>query len=152
VQILLPVKRLTESAKLPVRGSEQAAGLDIFADETVYIYPGETKRIKTGIAIELPPGTVGLFMDRGSVSSRGLHIFAGVIDADYRGELEVVLHNANQIAHIAERSQDRLVHIRAGDKITQLVILPYIHMTAYEVQQLNDTERGEGRFGSTGDK
>lgn len=140
VQALVKVKRLTESAKLPTRGTEGSAGLDIYTDETVDIWPGITRRIHTGIAVELPPGTVGLFLDKGSIGITGVHNFAGVIDADYRGELMVVLHNTSTT----------IQHYEKGQKITQLVVLPYIALHPYEVKELNETTRNDGAFGSTG--
>jgi len=140
VTALLKVKRLTETAQLPQRKSEEAAGLDLYADEDVRIALDETAKIKTGIAIALPPGTVGLILDRGSVGASGVHNFAGVIDADYRGEVIVVQHNASEVPRV----------ISYGDRIAQLVVLPYIKLEPYEVQQLTTTQRGSGAFGSTG--
>lgn len=140
VQALLKVKRLTKSAKLPERGTVGSAGLDIFADEEIALLPDTTSKVSTGIAIELPPGTVGLFLDRGSLGSNGIHNFAGVIDADYRGELFVVLHNAT----------NREILIKKEQKITQMVVLPYIALHPYEVKELSETMRGAGAFGSTG--
>lgn len=140
MQALLKVKRLTESAKLPVRGTVESAGLDLFADEDILIKPSETKKISTGIAIELPPGTVGLFLDRSSIGINGLHNHAGVIDSDYRGELFVVLHNG----------ADHQWVIVKGAKISQLVVLPYIALYPYEVEELSETGRNSNGFGSTG--
>lgn len=131
---------MTESAKLPTRGTVGSAGLDIYSDEEIVLYPGKVTPIKTGIAIELPPGTVGLFLDKGSLGSSGVHNFAGVIDSDYRGELFVVLYN----------STDHEIIMDYGRKITQLVVLPHIALHPYEVQELSDTMRGNGAFGSTG--
>lgn len=141
IQALLKVKRLSSGAKLPVRGTPNSAGLDIFADEDyIFIDPGETRKIATGIAIQIPPGFVGLFLDKGSIGSQGIHNFAGVIDSDYRGELFVFLHN----------TRDRPAYFVHGQKITQLVIVPYLTMEPYEVDDLTTTERGNGAFGSTG--
>jgi dUTP pyrophosphatase len=140
VRALIKVKRLTESAKLPERGTEGSAGLDIFADENVSINPGETIKIHTGIAVEIPPGCVGLFLDKSSFGITGVHNYAGVIDSDYRGELMVVLHNSTSVGKVYV----------AGQKITQLVVVPFISLHPYEVQELSDTQRGNGAFGSTG--
>lgn len=140
---MLKVVRLTESAKLPERGTDGSAGLDLFSDQVepyIYINPGETKEIPTGIAIELPPGTVGLFLDKGSMGKKGIHNYAGVIDSDYRGELFVFLHN----------SSDEPLQIMPRQKITQMVVVPYIMLHPYEVNELSDTVRGNGRYGSTG--
>jgi len=125
---------------LPVHKSAEAAGADLYADEFVEIAPNETVKIKTGIAIALPPGTVGLILDRGSIGATGIHNFAGVIDSDYRGEIIVVQHNTTKLTRRIEK----------GDRIAQLVVLPYIKLEPYEVQQLTTTQRGSGAFGSTG--
>lgn len=143
MEALLKVKRLTDSAKLPERGTIGSAGLDIYSDQIepyVYINPGETKKLATGIAVEIPPCCVGLFLDKGSIGSKSIHNYAGVIDADYRGELFVFLHN----------SGEEPMQILPGQKITQLVIVPFLSLTPYEVQELSSTVRGNGSFGSTG--
>ncbi len=141
VQALIKVKRVSETAKLPVRGTSGSAGLDIFSDEDyIVLDPGETRKIATGIGIQLPPGTVGLLLDRSSLGSQGIHNFAGVIDSDYRGEVFVVLHNTTSDPYY-------IVH---GHKISQLVVVPYIELHPYEVDELTTTERGKGAFGSTG--
>lgn len=138
--LLLKVKRITESARLPVRTNPSDAGLDLYADEDVRLLQNTTTKISTGIAIELPYGTVGLFLDRSSLGSKSIHNFAGVIDSSYRGELFVVLHNAGTTTYT----------INKGAKIAQLVVLPILLPTAYEVNELTSTERGDKGFGSSG--
>lgn len=140
IQALLKVKRLRRTAKLPTRGSEQAAGLDLYTDLSEVLTPQATVVISTGIAIELPPGTVGLILDRSSMGKKGVHTFGGVIDSDYRGEIKVTLHNTN----------NQNIHIDDGDRIAQLVVLPIVIMQPYEVKELTTTERGSNGFGSTG--
>ena len=142
MQLLLKTKRLTESATLPTRNYPSDAGLDLYADETVLITE-QIKIIKTGIAIELPYGTVGLILDRSSMGSRGIKVFGGVIDSNYRGELLVGL------ARVAGSVHNMQV-VQKGDKIAQLVILPILLPEIYEVQELTETDRGEKRLGSSG--
>lgn len=140
--------KLDENAKTPTYGTEFAAGADLYAVTSglVVIKPGETKFIGTGIACEIPEGYVGLIYARsGLACKRGLAPAnkVGVIDSDYRGEIKVALHN-----HNAENSED--VFINKGERIAQLVIIPYIRAEFCEAESLDDTERGAGGFGSTG--
>ena len=141
----VPVKKLREDAKLPVYGSEFAAGADLFAclDEPVAVGPGETVMIHTGLAIELPLGFAGLVYARsGLASKKGLAPAnkVGVVDCDYRGELMVALHNHSAEARTVEH----------GERIAQLVITPYLTASFLETDTLSDTVRGAGGFGSTG--
>lgn len=139
------VKVLREGAKLPAYGTAEAAGADLCAciEGPVTIGPGETVFIPTGIALEVPKGCAGLVYARsGMACKRGLAPAnkVGVVDSDYRGEINVVLYNHGSIAQIVEN----------GDKIAQFVITPVL-TPAYEVvSELSDTVRGEGGFGSTG--
>lgn len=137
------VKKLSDNAKLPVYGSEFAAGADLYAAEGVTIRAGETKFVHTGIAVELPAGTVGLVYARsGLASKQGLAPAnkVGVIDCDYRGEIMVALHNHGGNARTVE----------TGDRIAQLVIAPYYTAEFTEAEELSETVRGAGGFGSTG--
>lgn len=142
----MKVKRLTDTAQLPTRASNGAAGLDLYADVPVgaiTIYPGETKKIHTGIAIELRPYHVGLVYPRsGRATKDGLRLAnsVGVIDSDYRGEIIVALHNDSQMVQ----------YIEHGERIAQLVVMQYEHEDVQEVEELNGTERGADGFGSTG--
>lgn len=142
----MKVKRLTETAKLPTRGSMGAAGLDLYADVPVgaiAIYPGETKKIHTGIAVELRPYQVGLVYPRsGRATKDGLRLAnsVGVIDSDYRGEVIVALHSDSQAVQ----------YIEHGERIAQLVVMQYEHEEVQEVEELSGTQRGSGGFGSTG--
>ena len=141
------IKKLNDKAKLPTYGSEYAAGADLYASlsEDMAIAPGETKMVHTGIAMELPMGYVGLVYARsGLASKRGLAPAnkVGVIDCDYRGELMVALHNHGGEVQV----------IVDGERIAQLVIAPYITAEFAQADELSDTVRGAGGFGSTGTK
>ena len=140
------VKRVNKDAKIPYRATEGSAGADLFAcvDIDIVIGPGERKLIPTGIAIELPDKGFGAFVfPRSSVSSRfgvSLANCVGVIDSDYRGEVKVPLINHS----------DEPYTVKNGDRIAQMVILPVILPVFSETDDLSETERGEGGFGSTG--
>ena len=141
------IKKLDENAIIPTYGSEFAAGADLYActGETVTIMPHETKLIHTGVAMEIPTGFAGLIYARSGIASkRGLAPAnkVGVVDSDYRGEIMVALHN-----HSAEPQS-----IDNGERIAQLVIAPYVVADFVLSDELDDTERGEGGFGSTGKK
>ena len=143
----VPIKKLDPEATLPTYGSEYAAGADLYAciKETVNFEPGETKLIKTGLAMEIPAGYAGLIYARsGLASKKGLAPAnkVGVIDADYRGEVMVALHNHSTIP----------ASIEPQERIAQLVITPYLTACFEETAQLSDTVRGKGGFGSTGTK
>ena len=139
------IKKLNKNAKLPAYGSEYAAGADLYAclDMPVVIAPGRTKVIPTGIALELPVGYAGLIYARsGLATKQGLAPAnkVGVVDCDYRGEVKVALFN-----HSGEERT-----VSCGDRIAQLVITPYITAVFEEKDELSETARGEGGFGSTG--
>ena len=139
------VKLLDPRAKVPTYGSADAAGADIYAltDGPVTIAPGETVLIHTGLAFAIPQGYVGLVHARsGMATKQGLAPAnkVGVIDADYRGELMVALHNHGKETRTVE----------CGDRIAQMVITPYLTAQFILTDDLDDTERGEGGFGSTG--
>lgn len=142
--MILNVKRLSDTAYLPTRGSACAAGYDLYSDTNAAIYPGETQRINTGIAVEIPDGHFGaIFARSGLATNMGLRPAncVGVIDSDYRGELIVALHND---------SVEECREVRCGDRIAQLVIMPYMSVDINEVDELTNTDRGAGGFGSTG--
>ena len=139
------IKKLNPNATIPTYGSEYAAGADLYAciEEAITIAPGETVLVKTGLAMELPIGYAGLIYARsGLASKRGLAPAnkVGVIDSDYRGEVMVALHNHSNIAQ----------SIEPNERIAQLVIAPYLQGVFNEVDELSDTTRGAGGFGSTG--
>lgn len=139
------VKRLRPGAKLPVYGSPEAAGADLFAclEAAVTAAPGQTVWIPTGLAMEIPKGYAGLIYARsGMACKRGLAPAnkVGVVDSDYRGEFTVVLHNHS----------DQAQTILPGDRIAQLVITPVLTPLFAEAEDLTDTQRAAGGFGSTG--
>ena len=141
------IKKLRENAVVPTYGSEFAAGADLYAavEESVTIAPAETKLIPTGIAMEIPVGYAGFIYARsGLASKKGLAPAnkVGVVDADYRGEVMVALHNHGT----AEQT------IEMGERIAQMVIAPFITANFIESETLEDTVRGAGGFGSTGSK
>ena len=146
MNIKVNIKRLDKDAVLPKYGSEYAAGADLFSSsETFEIGAGETVLVHTGVAVELPVGLVGLVYARsGLASKKGLAPAnkVGVIDCDYRGEIMVALHNHSSETRTVEK----------GERIAQLVIAPYYTADFNEVEELSDTVRGEGGFGSTGNK
>ena len=141
----IKVKLLRPGAVLPTYGTEFSAGADLYAclEQDITIAPGETKKIPTGIAMELPVGTAGLIYARSSLGTKkGLAPAnkVGVVDSDYRGEFMIFLHNhsgeARTICH--------------GDRVAQLVITPVFTPGFVEADELTDTARGTGGFGSTG--
>ena len=141
----IKIKRLTETARIPTRGSDKAAGYDLYADcqKTVYIAPQETMKIGTGVALQLPDGYfAAIFARSGLASKQGLRPAncVGVCDSDYRGEYVVALYN----------DSNRLRKVEPGDRIAQLVALPFLPMEFEECGELGGTDRGEGGFGSTG--
>ncbi len=141
------IKKLFENATIPTYGTPFAAGADLYAciDEKTDIAPGETKMVGTGIAMEIPEGYVGLVFARsGLACKKGLAPAnkVGVIDSDYRGEIKVALHNHNI-------SGDAL-SVESGERIAQISIVPYLKAEFEECDSLEDTDRGEKGFGSTG--
>ncbi len=136
----LPVKKLSPEAVLPTRAHADDAGLDLYSLEDAALADGEGRIVKTGVAIALPPGHVGLISDRSSMAKRGLKTAGGVIDAGYRGELGVVLLNLS----------GKMQSVAKGERIAQLLILPVATPAVLEVAELDTTARGDKGFGSTG--
>lgn len=140
-------KRLNSMATIPTRGSEKAAGYDLYAaiSEPISIKPHETAKVGTGLSFELPDETFGaIFARSGLATKKGLRPAncVGVCDSDYRGEYIVPLHN----------DTDEIMEIEPGERIAQLILMPYIPMIFEEVDKLSNTARGDGNFGSTGTK
>ena len=141
----IELKKLKESAILPTRGSKYAAGYDLYAclDAPVIIKPHQTAMIGTGLSVAVPEGWFGaVFARSGLATKQGLRPAncVGVCDSDYRGEYTVALHN--------DSGEERIVS--SGDRIAQLVILPFLEAEFESVDELSETERGSGGFGSTG--
>lgn len=140
------IKKLNNNAIIPTRGSEQAAGYDLYAccDKSITIHPHETVKIGTGLSIQPPTGYFGaIFARSGLATKNGLRPAncIGVCDEDYRGEYIVALHNdCNEYS----------TEIKNGDRIAQLIFIPYINVDFCEVNKLDTTERGDGGFGSSG--
>ena len=141
----IKVKKLRPGAQLPTYGTAFSAGADLYAclEEPVTIAPGETKKIPTGLAMEIPIGCAGLIYARSGLGTRqGLAPAnkVGVVDSDYRGEFMVFLHN-----HSAETRT-----VSHGDRVAQLLVTPVFTPGFEETDELTDTARGAGGFGSTG--
>ncbi len=143
----IDIKRLTPNAVIPTRGSEFAAGYDLYADteEPTVIPPNATVFVGTGIAVAIPEGYFGgIYARSGLACKKGLRPAncVGVVDADYRGEVKVAIHN--------DSNEERVID--AKERIGQLVIQPFLEVEFNEKVELPETVRGEGGFGSTGTK
>ena len=143
----MKIKRLTETAKLPTRGSEYAAGYDLYvdSDKVISVYPHKTVMLPTNIALEIPNGYFGAIHSRSGLSTKkGLALVNGVavIDEDYRGAIGIPIHNYGNLPQ----------RIEPYERVAQLVITPYKEVDFEEVEELSDTYRGNGGFGSTGNK
>ena len=137
---MLSVTKLSEDAFLPTYGSEYAAGLDLYSTKDVLVLPGERVLVPLDIAIELPKNTYGHILPRSGLAlKKGIHIGAGVIDEDYRGNVGVLLFNLGKES----------VEFKKGDRIAQMVVKPYVHVTVQE-KNVSESERGDKGFGSTG--
>lgn len=140
------VKLLHEKAQIPTYGSNEAAGADLYAafdGDAIEVPTGGRVLIPTGIAIELLPGTEAQVRPRSGLAAKfGLTVLntPGTIDSDYRGEVKVILHNTS----------DKPYYVNSGERIAQMVIAPFIRMSAVVVDELDNTDRGENGFGSTG--
>ena len=144
---IIAVKKLDERAVLPTYGSEFAAGADLYAclDTSVTIEAHQTYLVPTGISLEIPAGWAGLIYARSGLATKRNLAPAnkvGVIDSDYRGEVMMSLHNHGTVPQT----------IDPGERIAQLVITPYLTAQFFETEELSDTVRGAGGFGSTGTK
>ena len=145
--VKIAVKKLDDRAVLPTYGSEYAAGADLYAvsEQDVTVKAGETVLIHTGLCVEIPEGYAGLIYARsGLASKRGLAPAnkVGVVDSDYRGEVMVALHNHSAVDQT----------VTCGERIAQLVVTPFLKAEYTLSDELTQTERGEGGFGSTGRK
>lgn len=141
----IKIKKLKENAVIPTRGSTYAAGYDLYAciDEKIKVYAGETVKVGTGLSIAIPDGYFGaIFARSGLATKEGLRPAncVGVCDSDYRGEYIIALHNDSATMRIIE----------PGERIAQLVVMPYLSVDFIESDDLDQTDRGAGGFGSTG--
>ena len=138
----IKVKKLHAEAKLPQRAHPTDSGADLFALEKTELPAHKSVKVRTGIAIELQEGTSGCIWGKSSVESKGIKVMAGLVDAPYRGEILICMFNLTDETFIFEK----------GQKIAQLVVLPTLYPSFKQVEELSDTERGTGGFGSTGSK
>lgn len=141
----IKIRKLSDTAKLPTRGSEYAAGYDLYADTdlSITIGPHITAMIDTGLSMEIPEWYFGaIFARSGLAAKRQLRPgnCVGVIDSDYRGAVKVALHN----------DSDEMQEITPHERIAQLVVIPFLPVKFVETDELSDTTRSEGGFGSTG--
>ena len=138
---VLEFKRVDDRATLPSRGSELSAGLDLYSIEEIRIEPKQRTLAKTGLAVAIPSGYYGRIAPRSGLAMKlGLDVLSGVIDSDYRGEIGCLLYNTG----------DEPIQLPAGSKICQLIIEKIEMPTAIWADELTDTTRGSGGFGSTG--
>jgi dUTP pyrophosphatase len=140
VSDVLPLRRLDPAAILPTRAHADDAGLDLYALEDSSVPPGEGRLLKTGVAVAVPAGHVGLICDRSSLAKRGLKTAGGVIDAGYRGELGILIWNMSREPQ----------PIKKGERCAQMLVIPIATPAPVEAADLGETARGAGGFGSTG--
>jgi dUTP pyrophosphatase len=136
----IQVLRVNPEAVLPTRAHPDDAGLDLYSLDDTLLPPGQGKVVKTGIALALPLRHVGMIADRSSLAKKGIKTAGGIIDAGYRGEIQVVLWNL---------SGDP-IQLKRGERIAQLLIIPIATPKVHEVIGLDDTSRGTKGFGSSG--
>jgi dUTP pyrophosphatase len=136
----MPVKKLSPHATLPTRNNPTDAGLDLYAAEDKEIKDQCGEMIKTDIAISLPPNTVGMICDRSGMGKKGFKVHGGIVDVPYRGSVNVILWN-----HSGQTQS-----IKKGDRIGQLLVIPLLFPELEEVDSLDETERGDKGFGSSG--
>jgi dUTP pyrophosphatase len=136
----IEVLKVSAEATLPTRAHPEDAGMDMYSLEDVILEPSQGKVTKTGIAMAIPQGFVGMVADRSSLAKRGVKTAGGIIDAGYRGEIMICLWNIS----------GEPIQLKRGERIAQLLILPIATPAVVEVAKLDDTQRGAGGFGSTG--
>lgn len=135
-------KKLSDNAKTPTLADEGAAGYDLYSAENVTVRPGEVGKVSTGLAVELERFQFAAVCSRSGLASKGVWVAnaPGIVDSSYRGVVGVLIYNSTQENFI----------VKVGDRIAQLVIQPYMTVSWDEVQELSETDRGVGGFGSTG--
>lgn len=139
----LPVKKLFDEATIPTTATPGSAGLDLYSEVRTTINEGERKLIPTGISMAIPEGMVGLVCPRSGLAlNEGITVLnaPGIVDSDYRGQIGVVLINHGS----------KQVLIDRGERIAQMVFVKFVGMTPHEHDELDETERGDGGYGSTG--
>lgn len=141
MSVKVKVKKRKDDAVIPHYVHEGDAGMDIYSCENAIIRAGERKLVSTGICLEIPKGYVALVWDKSGLASKcGIKTMAGVVDCSYRGEVGIMLLNTSEEDY----------QVRKGEKIAQILIQPIAEAEIEEVQELSDTKRGDGGFGSTG--
>ena len=136
----LKIKEMRPKAQMPSRGTEGAAGFNLYCAEQMNLYPGLVAKVPTGIALEIPTGCTGLICTRSSVALKNINVFLTVVDSDYRGEVFITARN----------DSDETYHLSKGDRIAQIVIIPLADVFPVRAIELSTTERGSGGYGSTG--
>lgn len=142
MQPVIKVKKLDPQAKLPLRAHDTDSGADLFALTRTVLPPHAVTHVHTGVCVELPEQTSGIIWGKSSVESKGIKAMAGLVDAPYRGELIVCMYNLNDTEFVFE----------AGQKVAQLVVLPTLYPSFVQAEEISQTSRGSGGFGSTGSK
>lgn len=137
-------------AKIPTRTYVTDAGLDLYALEDTTIYVGDTELVKTGVAIQVPEGYVGMIKSRSSLGIKGLQVGAGVVDSNYAGDLSVVIHNFSATEEVGPNTYAQRYTFKAGDKIAQLILLKIETPEPMETKVIWESERGQKGFGSSG--
>jgi dUTP pyrophosphatase len=139
----LKFKKLHPDAKIPSYAYAGDAGLDLYIAEDLILKKDERRSIPLGIAVEIPEGYVGILFDKSGLSHKhGLKSYGGIIDAGYRGEIHVGMMNLS----------DKDYEFKSGDKIIQILIMPVLHAEVVECDELSESDRGQGAFGSSGSK
>ena len=127
-------------SSLPMRGSKQSCGLDLFVNQNGKIIPGDRMLVSTGISIQLPIGTYGKIASRSSLALKGIDVGAGIIDSDYRGIIKILLINNGH----------EIFNFNAGERLAQMIISDYRELKPMIVSELNETKRQKSGFGSSG--
>lgn len=138
---MIKFHKVTTDAKIPKRGSDGAAGFDLYSNSTHELRPKDRVVVNTGITLEIPPNAAGIIKPRSGIAVKyGIDVGAGVIDSDYRGEIKVLLINHG----------DEVFRIKAGDRIAQILFIQVIVDAVEADSYLSETDRGQSGFGSTG--
>ncbi len=138
---MIQIKKLNSNAVIPSYAHAHDAGMDLYASESMVIKAGGRVLVPTSIAMAIPAGNVGLIWDKSGMAAKfGLKVMGGVIDAGYRGEIKIIVHNLSSLDY----------HVEVGMKVAQMLIQPVMQLPLREVDELDATVRGEGGFGSTG--
>lgn len=148
--MIIKIKKLHPDAKWPTKAYSLDAGFDLYSLQDVSICSSTTIKIRTGIALEIPEGWCGIIKDRSSLGSKGINCHAGVIDSSFRNEILVCLHNNNPTDYSIGIPLGSYYNIESGERIAQILFHQVPEVEIIEVDELSETERGNGGFGSTG--